>query len=441
MISRNFALGLAVALGIGAYPLLAALMSLAGGGETRLASIVVRLAVVVVALAATWLNRKSMRGYHPVFLASFVIFWCLYIYRVIHNSYISQIELGADPIEVLALIFAFVLLPTLPMFAGLNPWSTKWGFRLLTGITAVSLALVLMQLSELAVLLQEAGAIRFSLEKLNPISVGYLGATMVVLSAVGVFRPSRNRVALVNQAFFALCGAAGVFTLVIAASRGPAIAIAVAMLIYCLVPFRPGRAVVGLGLIGAGAVGVSIVRRFVLARYEFDIYSRFLDAAEGYDNSANAREEAYAGAWQQFINNPFFGDAIVERSTGGYPHNLILEALMATGFLGGIAYILMVGLMAVAALRLLNREDGYEWLALLAIVFGLSGMFSGTHYTSDIQWLTLVLVTVTEIKLRSSAAEAQLRRRAKARAQADEAETFAPPRNRVEKELMQGESP
>ncbi len=106
---------------------------------------------------------------------------------------------------------------------------------------------------------------------------------------------------------------------------------------------------------------------------------------------------------------------------------------MATGLIGGLAYLVCVFLMWGACLRLLFRADGFEWLAALAIFFFIAALFSSSHYGAGAHWFTLIAVVVTEAKLRPFA-EQHRRRRAEHQMAAEE--VVAQPRNVAEKALM-----
>ena len=432
MMSRTFLMGLLIATAIGGYPFVASIMTLIGTGDTRLPSIALRFGVALLALWVVIANRRSIKIYRLEFLIAFAFFWTLYVFQVINQAFIAQVEMPVNPIEILGMIGLFTLIPTIPLFIGLNPDSTRWGFVLLTLITGATAMFMLLDSRDIALQMIDESRIRFELEKLNPISVGYVGGTLLTLCAVGFFRPQRN-LRPFQKSLFAIGMAAGLFTLMISASRGPAVATALTLLVFVLVPFRFDRLLVGAGL-GAGVAAFVVAgRQFVLNRFEIDVFARFLDVGTAYDSSSESRQSSFSGAWNQFLNEPILGSSIFEPITQSYPHNLVLEALMATGVFGGLAYLICVGLMLIAALRLIYRQDGSEWIGLLAIMYFIGAQFSGAHYASGAHWLTLVAVVITEIKLRGVFLASRARR---ARDMMAMQEVAAAPRSLAESELM-----
>ncbi len=185
MISRTFLLGLLIAASTSAYPLLAALMTLAGSPDTRLPSMVLRVLVGLLALWTLVANRKSLRIYRPELLAVFVLFWALYAYRIIDEGFLSQVTSPFNPVELLVMLVLFALLPTMPLFMGLNPKSSVAGYRLIMILGGATVFLLLFQSRDIALQMMDSGQIRFSVEKLNPIAVGYVGGIFMLMGTVG----------------------------------------------------------------------------------------------------------------------------------------------------------------------------------------------------------------------------------------------------------------
>ncbi len=401
---KNLIMGLVVALGIGAYPLLATFMAVADITYTRMPSITLRFTVVVLALVALVLNGSSFRPYNTRFLLVLALFWSAYLLRILTDGFISQdMSQLYNPIEVLFMALAFVLLPMLPALIGLNDKSNRLAYMFLFAITGITVALLMLQSADILLALRELEGVRFSVEKLNPISVGYVGATMVLLCAVGAFRP-KGVLSLLSLGFYGAGAGCGLFVLMIAASKGPVAALLVALLFYWLVPIRANRLVFGGVMLAGVAAVVFKMRDRILSKFDFDVGVRFVEAAEGESGSVDERLVAFEGAWQQFLQSPLFGDALFVKATGGYPHNSVLETLMTTGIVGSLAYFACIGFMLVAAIRLLYRESGYEWLALLSIFFLAAAQFSGAHFSLGAHWLTLVAVVITDHSSRNNQA-------------------------------------
>jgi O-antigen ligase len=89
---------------------------------------------------------------------------------------------------------------------------------------------------------------------------------------------------------------------------------------------------------------------------------------------------------EQFITHPIFGDSILEKTTGFYPHNLVLEGFMATGLIGGISLLVWILGVALCSLRLLSRGGESGWIALLSLQYLIGAMFSGGTWQQASMW-------------------------------------------------------
>lgn len=430
MNNRALSTALLVAVVVSGYPLLAALLSLAGAPDTRLPSIVFRIGIAVLSLWVLFVSRKSLRAYNPTFLVALLIFWFAYVARIVNEYFIAQLDMPIPVVEMFGMLFLFVLVPAFAILGGLNPATTRLSFIMTLGVTVLAAVLIGFDSASIATQLMTENLDRLRLERLNPIAIGYVGGTLVVLCAVGLLRP-RAAPRPLSFIFFSAGVMGGLFLLLIAASRGPILATVVALVVCWLVPIEPRRLFIGSGVIAALLVGGKVLHSYILREFEFDVFKRFLDVAEGY--SGLSRESSFVGAVNQFMESPLFGDALFEKTTGGYVHNLVLEAFMATGIVGGMAYLVCVILMWSACLRLLLRADGFEWLATLSIFFFVAALFSSAHYGAGAHWFTLIAVIVTEAKLRPFAEENRRRRAEKHFASE---QVVAQPRNVAEKSLM-----
>jgi O-antigen ligase len=169
---------------------------------------------------------------------------------------------------------------------------------------------------------------------------------------------------------------------------------------------RPARALVK----GAAATALSVPAIFLLEqRLGFAIMSRFraaLDAEER--GSVTERVEMFRGARDQFLSSPITGSSLEERGWLTYPHNTFIESFMATGLIGGVAYLTFhVGALWSAA-RLALFTPSAAWLTILCVQYSLSALFSGSLYVSNTMWAMLAAVVATEsrrsVEVRSAGA-------------------------------------
>lgn len=394
MLSRGFLLGLLYALVLVGYPLLAGILSLVGMDEARWPSIALRVSTAVVALLCLFASRTSLRAYSPLFLIAFCVFWSLYWVRILSDAYWMPVPMPLPPVELLASTLLFSFLPALPGFIGLSSDYSRRAARLVLIVGGLALLVLLLNSGTFARFAMQGDTNRFAIEKLNPISVSLTGAIVLVTAVAQAFSSS-NQASPIQRVLLMILAAGGLLVLLLGNSKGPTIAVAVALLAYALIPLTPTRAVVG-GIVAVvlGVVGMSM-QSTLSTHYGIDVTKRF-EGMQADDGSFGSRQASFGSAWKIFQDHPVLGGPVMEPVTGYYPHNTFLEALMATGFLGGLAYAICLTLALLACARALKARRGHEWLALVCLVELVTFQFSGSHYASGQHWLLLAGIVYSE---------------------------------------------
>src|SRR5690606_721606 len=114
-----------------------------------------------------------------------------------------------------------------------------------------------------------------------------------------------------------------------------------------------------------------------LSGFHSGFIQRVLLSFESGDSSG--RDVIYATMWEQIKDAPIFGQYFVVKSgeyIGYYPHNMVLEALGATGIIGGVFFVVWLVRMVVRSVKFINIKDERVWIALLFIQYMLFGMSS-----------------------------------------------------------------
>jgi len=413
---KHLSLALTLALALGGYPFMASVLSLAGFTDSSTPSIIFRIVLSAMVFFTLLLNSDGIRVRHnPIFIIAFLVFWIGYLLRILADGFFYETAFSphVTPNEILASVFLFVLIPSLAGFVRLEPTTTKITQALFYVLTLVTAVLLLIEARDAIEDLIARTNIRFALERLNPITIGYVGGTLVVLSAINLYK-RLTRFHIIRTVFFAASLLIGLFLVLLSASKGPAIATITCLVAYWLVPVRFPRLIAGAIVLFAIGIALTQTYNFIFKQFDLDQAERFVEAVEGEsEGSVDARKIAFSGAIQQFYRSPVFGDALFEESTGFYPHNLPIEAFLATGILGGIAYLACLYFAAISILKLLYREDGNEWLALLALFFIIAAQFSGSHFSFGATWITLIAVITTSRSLQFNSSRKKRRRRRK----------------------------
>lgn len=76
-------------------------------------------------------------------------------------------------------------------------------------------------------------------------------------------------------------------------------------------------------------------------------------------------------AIENFLSSPFIGDLIENRGIGHHPHNIIIEAFMSMGLLGGIPFLIILAYLWKLFFKIARHTNKFDWVL---IVFGISFM-------------------------------------------------------------------
>jgi O-antigen ligase len=350
-----------LALALVGFPVAAATSQLAGFASSDLNVAYRALMIFLSIVLFVW--SIARRGYRMDPLVGF--FFVVYSLRLLADfQYSSLPNIGEDAIFFLAT----VVIPTLSIGSA-REWFNEKTFLMLTlmiGAVGASLIAVVLATGGATSAITNYGDTRATIEFLNPISIGYQG---LFASIAGFLILARYRSqVLILPCLFAI--ALGGYLLVSSGSRGPFVALVVAL------------AVTGAASRGARAAYV-VAGSFVGAAIAYfglpdAILNRFRDI--GSDASALDRIYAMELSFEAMLDHPLLGYAYIEPVTGLYPHNLLIEAGLALGLLG---LFLMLWLQASLVWNAWCHAQRREWaLPLLAVIAFTNSWISGALWGS-----------------------------------------------------------
>lgn len=381
---------LVLALAVIGYPLSASISQLVGI-ETNAINVSYR--AFVAALSVSLGMWSFARGdYRINFIL--LVFLALYTTRLISDFQFSQIP---DVSSDLQFYLIANLIPVLSI-GGANFWyDEKTCLRMIIFIGAITCILVSYNLAFNAdQQLIEALGNRATFRFLNPISVGYLGLYTGFSAIIHVFRYSYWK----RFVLLILIAALGVYLLIAGGSRGPIVALVMALGLTGLANAKTARTYVLLGI--ASALFLLVLGAPAL------ILERFVSA--GQDASSLERFQVVELSLNALLSHPVFGSGYVEPVTNSYPHNLILEAGLALGF-GGAALMFFMQLTLLK--NVWTAARGGEWLLpfLGATTFAnawISGSIWGSSLIFMVLWITHVRNPVVKAKKEAVAFAASL---------------------------------
>ena len=384
----SFCLSWLYALVICGYPLLANL-SIYFELHSRVIGISAKLAVLLLSgIIVLWIGLVRGRMYVGVLLLPLSVFWILFVGRIVMDTMLDPVILTRPGFEYFAYAVGGCLLPMLAFMVLPDGYAIERAFR----ITYIASTLaVLLLLVNVLIIHPDASYWaklgRLGAESLNPITVGHLAATIIILSIAKLMGYSGRGNKLATQAVALLIATLGFVTLVLAASKGPVLAlfVAVSLMVMARLPrskWKPEMIV----LVGAGLILVSIASVYAASRLGSSLTHRLEVLMQGRDAGVDMRLELLSEAWRLFFQYPISGSGLEVPGYGSYPHNVVVESYMATGLVGGLAFTILVMGCLILALRIMYYSRIYTWIGMLFIQYMTSALVSGALVYSTAMW-------------------------------------------------------
>lgn len=374
------------ALLIAGYPL-AAVIPVLAGIENRLVSVPFRALFLLLALAViAFLGIRRRTLYTGVFWVLLAIFWLLYGLRLLLDTVYVPAALRLSSVEYLLFSIGMTFIPMIAFMVGAGG-ATLERARKATLVGSVAACCIILGLAASRQLSGDAGMLwvgRIGIRTLNPIALGHLGASLVLLASYSLLRP---KFAGRSVAGLILAVGIGLVTVTAAASRGPVLALGVTMVALLASTYRHGARVRapllgGIILTGGVLAAVALEQRFGISI----LYRLVSTIGAGPEWAPDIRVQLVSRAWEQFLSSPILGSGLEEQVSRYYPHNVIVESFMATGIAGGITFVLLILTSSYMAWRLLIRDSRHAWIALLYAQYLIGAQFSGALYTNGAMW-------------------------------------------------------
>lgn len=379
--NKTWPLGL-LAVVISGYPLVSPL-PLLFATESRNVSVLFRVISLLYCLAVGYHYLVRGRIRLGRFGKFYLLFWGMYSARLVFESINNPESLGRPVSEYYLFAFVITLIPSLVCYVELEAEEALVAGKSIWVMCSIATMGVVG-----AYLLGDRGQVevgRFSLETLNPITVGHLGLTLFFMSATLYSRLShRFRLVALGTATI------GLAVMGAASSRGAFMSFLVVVgTFYAIMTFRifakrSLKAIIILSLSSIILLTLSVpVLRYIEDTYGFNSLTGLKAMGSVEDQSAQDRKSSYQGAWDQFLDSPLVGDALEEKTSKFYPHNNILEAFMATGIIGGTLMLFFYATAVINAIRLISSRSTHTWIGVVLLQYLVGTLFSGAIMLSD----------------------------------------------------------
>jgi hypothetical protein len=363
--------------------------------ESRGISVGYRLAVALASLCYVFGKLRRTATYRPTLrLAIAYASIGLLALRLWWDGSVASIPLDLDWEGYWGFFVGATLIPALPFSFAVTPEgiSRALSAALYVGIlTAVLIVLAAIQGVTGALLTG-----RLSTTVLNAISVGHVGVSLGIIGFATISSMRANHTKHRITTLVAWCASLlGIGLAVASVSKGPLVALLAAFLWFgcrSILQSQISRNAVALTILVASLCAVAASYLVVNTDFLPDegVFSRLIYSPG--DASTGTRLELMSSALQQFERHPLFGDSLVESSTRFYPHNILVEALMALGALGFLTVFALCALAVIDAYRISVRADAWTWVACIFLQYFLDAMFSGSLYFSPMFWVSTLLV-------------------------------------------------
>jgi hypothetical protein len=222
---------------------------------------------------------------------------------------------------------------------------------------------------------------RLMFQALNPITIGRVSGVVVLVSLISLFEIDRRAL----WRFLAFAGLAiGIFATLLANSRGPIVALLLAIAYVSL--SRP-RVLIFNIVVGVGYLALDGPQGDLFQ----NVLSRFTDGLELSDGSSEARLFLMRSGWNSFLEQPIFGAFYIDPKLGVglYPHNLFIESAMAMGVFGLAIFVALN--VRMLGNTLLHERAHFQTVKTLLIYFFISILFSGALWGSAEYFIFLAL--------------------------------------------------
>lgn len=344
------------------------------------ASIAFRALILVLCLAVLVNPRARSLGNTSAVLFPFILFIALYAYRMYDNYFLEVHQIYIEPLISFSFLFGAGLVPALVLARISRQLSDEALVIVMPLLFLVFMAGLAFNIDEL----RQSAENRMHLHKVNPIAMAATAFSFLMFF-LAFWRGSR---------LLRYLGMASIPVLIaiiaFSKSRGPMMAAAGSILLYFLLIKGPHRIRLLQGLTVLTAA-LAIIQYFTPLDLVGMALSRFDSAHESNLISIEGRTLAWQAAWEQFLEDPFFGRLMYEKALFHYPHNIILEALMATGVVGGFFLIWHLGLAFTSAAALLRSPQTSIFPAFIVLIFFkefLQSMFSGAIWGVSGLWIS-----------------------------------------------------
>lgn len=373
----------------GFYTILLLLFNYGFGDSSRLVTIPIRLLIAFLFIILFLVNIRYLKA--SLELRLFVVFSVVYIARLFFDFFNREMYYISSA-EVLLYYLSFAVIPfvTITSLRMCNRYlESLFKALLLSGIIFSILSILFY--SKFLGNVTRLTASNVGEDVISPLTLSYNSIMVIGVFLLYWINNSVGRIKRICLFFGIILSIVPFF---LGASRGSLIALFLPLICY----FYSGKS---LKFIIRNSLLIALL---LIAVIFFDGYfgsgllTRFSDTSASFDNTdggGDTRLLIWKSSFNQFIDNPFFGDKLRVDTWNGYPHNLILEVLQTTGVVGFFPFVyLLIGTIN-KSFYIFKKTPQYSWVPVIFLQSFLHNMVSGALYTAAWFWVSMGLVITT----------------------------------------------
>jgi len=331
------------------------------------------LGMIAVFIFIKYVKRVFLNPYKK-YITLFLLFWVIYFLKVVvTESNVLSSELKRFWAEYIFYASTFVVLPFLA-FVSIPYQKFKKtildGFiysGIILGVLATYLygSLLARGIGRLSLITYETGE-----DVLNPLSLSYSGALTIALC---LYKLVIMKVSKKEKIVLWTGIVTGFIMFLLGSSRGSVIALLLTLPLLIL--YSPAKKKVQLTILAFLSVPVIA---WAITASGSSIIERIGGTS---DDDGGGRGTLWDNAISHFLENPIFGGRIEIGNT--YPHNFIIEILMATGIVGAIfIFPILIKSFSLGRRRVIeNKENLFIYFILIQGFvqhFFTAGFYTGT---------------------------------------------------------------
>ncbi|HXG70776.1 MAG TPA: O-antigen ligase family protein [Gemmatimonadaceae bacterium] len=350
------------------------------------------LACALISIAGAVFHRRQILS--PVPLALILAFWVFYTARLLQATMADTSLLQLPSQEYWLFAYGTCLFPFMAFSVTIRPQDHRLVWRAFLAGLIVTMTLIAVTNTDY--LSQGQGRLGDVSGSISPIEIAYMGSLSVSLALYWLlWRRDGGRGRLLGPIVLL---ALGVIALLLGAGRGSVLAI-LACAALTVAPRFSRRKTRAAGL-ALGAICLFGVLSWAAERTDSPLFRRIAELADvREEDSSYFRAVLWNNAINQFHQSPLTGSGLEEEEYHSYPHNLVIEALMATGIAGGACFTIAALLAVRRSYHLIAIEHSHAWIGMVFVNYLVFGMFSSAIYNSFQYWSALAAVFAVPLRV------------------------------------------